>query len=163
LDEVETMTALFVAIVSLLTLPCGDPIAWARHRPGGAKAYAAELEQHVTQAARTYDEDPFLVLAVAHSESGLDGTRVGPMGEVGLMQLMPHSQRGRAYLDAQGPQSVRDGVALLLGAEALHQGRLVCGNEAAAVGWYKSGRCIVGPKVRAVIALRDRLRAGGGV
>lgn len=154
------MSALFLAIVSLLTLPCGDVIAWARNRPGGAEVYAYRLEQHFEQAGKTYDQDPFLLAALAASESGLDGTRVGPMGEVSLMQFMPGSRAGRAYLATKGPQSVRDGVAILLGAEALRHGLLVCGNETAAVGWYKSGRCLEGPKARAVVALRDRLRAG---
>jgi len=151
---------LMSAILSLLLLPCGEPVAHARRHPGGVEARAAELAEHFDQAARTYDEDPYLLLALANSESGLDGTRLGAMGEVSLMQLMPNTPAGRAYAAVRGPQSVRDGVAVLLGAEVLHQGMLVCGNETAAIGWYKSGRCVAGPKARWVVALRDRMRGG---
>lgn len=148
------------AILSLLLLPCGEPVAHARRYPGGVEARAAELAEHFDQAAQTYQLDARLLVALAHSESGLDGTRVGAMGELGLMQLMPNTPAGRAYAAVRGPQTVRDGVAILLGAEALRHGLTVCGSEAEAVGWYKSGRCIAGPKVHYVLALRDKLRRG---
>lgn len=151
------MSLLVSAILSLLLLPNGHPVAHARHYVGGAREKASTLAEHVDQAAKAYDIDPLLLVALAHSETGLDGTRVGELGEVGLMQFMPHSRAGRAYARAQGSQPERDGVAIILGAEALREGLRACGSEAAAIGHYKSGRCQVGPRARAVIALRNRL------
>lgn len=151
---------LVAAILSLLLLPCRWPVQHARHYPGGVDAKAAALAEHIDQAAQIYDLDPYLLVALAYSESGLDGTRVGPLGEVSLMQLLPHSRAGREYTHAKGNQAERDGLAVFLGAEALHQGVMVCGNELSALAWYKSGRCLPGPKARFVLALRNRLRGG---
>ena len=155
------MDTLIAAILSLLTLPCGQHVAHARRYDGGAHAYAAMLAEHTAQAAQTYEVDPLLLVALADSESGLDGTRVGELGEVGLLQFMPRGAPGRAYRLARGSQAERDGLALLLGAEALRHGLRACGSEARAVGWFKSGRCVAGPKARWVLALRDRMMGGG--
>ncbi len=151
---------LVAAILSLLLLPCRWPVDHARHYEGGADRKADALAENVEQAALTYEIDPLLLVALAYSESGLDGERIGVLGEVSMMQFLPHTAAGREYARLRGSQAERDGVAILLGAEALRHGMQVCGSEAAAIGWYKSGRCTVGPRARAVIALRDRLRVG---
>ena len=153
---------LAAAIMSLLLLPCGWPVEHARRYEGGPDRKADVLSEHVDQAAQTYDLDPFLLVALGHSESGLDGTRVGKLGEVSLMQFLPHSAAGREYARARGSQAERDGLAVLLGAEILRRGLEICGSESGAVSHYKAGRCGLAEhwRVRDVLALRDRLKWG---
>lgn len=153
---------LVAAILSLLMLPCGQPVAHARHYAGGADRKALVLAEHADQAGQTYDFDPFLLIAHAKLESSLDGTKVGKLGEVSLMQFMPGTRAYREYVRFEGTQEERDGLAMLLGAELLREGLDKCGSEAGAIVWYKTGKkCVAGPRALATLELRDRLRAGG--
>ncbi len=152
---------LVAAVLGLFLLPCGEFVAHARHYAGGADRKASVLAEHAEQAGLAYGLNPFLLIAHGKLESSLDGTKIGKLGEVSLMQFMPNTRSGREYTRFRGTQEERDGLAMLLGAELLRQGLDECGSEAAAIGWYKSGHCIVGPKARATLALRDSLRPGG--
>ena len=103
--------------------------------------------------------------ALAWSESGFDGARVGAIGELGIMRLHPRTLIGRAYRRYHGTgQADRDRLSIFLGADALRHGYIVCRHLAPAIGWYKSGRCRSGPAARNVVAVRWRLmRLAGAI
>lgn len=59
---------------------------------GGAVEEQADpilYAEEIAQVAQRYDLDPYLVAAVAKTESGYRAAVVSPAGAVGLMQLMP--------------------------------------------------------------------------
>jgi soluble lytic murein transglycosylase len=51
--------------------------------------FPIEYQSDIARAAEEYDLDPYLVAAVAKTESGFDPAAESPAGAVGLMQLMP--------------------------------------------------------------------------
>ena len=53
------------------------------------KIYPILYEQQIAAAAARYKVDPYLVAAVAETESGFNPSAVSPAGAVGVMQFMP--------------------------------------------------------------------------
>jgi soluble lytic murein transglycosylase len=53
--------------------------------------YRVQYREEIALAAETYQVNPFLVAAVAKTESGFDPLAVSPAGAVGIMQLMPQT------------------------------------------------------------------------
>lgn len=159
------MSHLVIALLSILTVWHGPKPVLIRHvRDHGGEPYLASVASFAEHAAGKHGLDPYLLIALAFSESSINPDAVGPAGEIGLMQLHPQSKWGRlAANDCQhAPGFCRTWVSMWWGAAALQHGLELCGTEAAAVSWFKSGRCLDGPKGRAVVALRDRLRDAGG-
>ncbi len=68
--------------------------------PGlSTRIFAIAYQEDIARAARTYDIDPYLVAAVARTESGFDPTAVSSAGAVGVMQLMPETAEWIVGLD----------------------------------------------------------------
>lgn len=57
----------------------------------GRASIPADLEGHVTTAAKRYRIPASLVRAIMHAESNFDANAVSPKGACGLMQLMPQT------------------------------------------------------------------------
>jgi hypothetical protein len=56
---------------------------------GIAKADTPSVKQRIIKTAIKYNEDPTLMLAIAHTESNLNPKAVGSVGELGLFQMRP--------------------------------------------------------------------------
>jgi soluble lytic murein transglycosylase len=55
--------------------------------------YPIDYEHEVAEAARQFDVDPYLILAIVQNESHFDQDRTSVRGAQGLMQLMPETAR----------------------------------------------------------------------
>jgi len=62
--------------------------------------YPIRYTADIARVADQYDLDPYLVAAVAQTESGFDPQAVSPVGAVGLMQLMPDTATWLTGLEA---------------------------------------------------------------
>ena len=160
------MRLLIFALAHLVTIWRGPSPALARHvRALGGETYLESISGTIQREAEARGLDPLLVGMVAFSESSLNPDDLGAAGGRGLMKPHTGSEWGRA-----GARDCKSGttyecrttVSIRWGAEALRQGLMVCGSEASAIGWFRTGRCVNGPAGRAVVAMRDRMRAIGG-
>ncbi len=158
------MTVLQLAFAILLSaaLPNGHPPAHFRRHPLGAEGYSQALAQDYLDAARVVglpSSAGVALAALGRAETNHNGKLVSRIGAMGIMQLHPRYTLGKRYKRTQGqPQAARDRENIYLGAEALRYGLDKCHNSLArAIGWYRTGRCIVGPRTRAVLAIRRRM------
>ena len=160
------MRLLIFALAHLVTIWRGPSPALARHvRALGGETYLESIGDTMQREAEVRGLDPLLVGMVAFFESSLNPDALGAAGERGLMQLHPSSEWGRAAArDCKSGTTYecRTTVSIRWGAEALRQGLMICGSETSAIGWFRTGRCVDGPASRAVVAMRDRMRALGG-
>lgn len=140
------MTVVFVGARGPVHAPHMRPMPEAR---------AAEFSAALDQSAAFTGLPRYLLFAVAWSETALDGSRVGKVGERGVMQNHPRSRAGRAYARVcKGVQSAAcDRLSIRLGAEALAEAFRACGTYGMAIGRYKSGKCIEGPAARRVLSV----------
>lgn len=67
----------------------------------------------VTSAAARYDISPWLIDAVARSESGYAADAVSPAGAIGIMQLMPDTARILSVDPRDPEQNILGGAAYL--------------------------------------------------
>lgn len=133
----------------------------------GAEQRAAELARELELAAELAGVPLELLAAVEIDESDLDPLRVGAVGELGGMQLHPLSRWGRGWLAeceranaARGTSSwwACEASNVLWGAYALRDALAACGgDEWAALGFYRSGRCVRGPRGAATLELAEWL------
>ena len=121
-----------------------------------ARIYAAQVEL----AAATARIDPFLVGALIERESSWHETAVGKKGELGLLQLLPHSDATKGFethLSAllKAPVNIRVGVAWMV-----HK-RYACrrANPLVWLSAFKGLPCGASKYSRAVVARAAELRA----
>ncbi len=144
------------AALALAIMECFS--AGHRAHPGAearARIYAAQVELAAT-AARI---DPFLVVALIERESGWHEMAVGSRGEVGLLQLLPHTEPTRGY-DAHPsalfnpPINIRLGVAWM----AVKRRRCHTADPLLWLSSYRGGKCRPTPYSRAIVARAGELR-----
>ena len=71
-----------------------------------AKAYPIHYEKEIAAVAAKYKVDPYLLAAVARTESGFDPEAKSHAGAVGLMQLLPTTAKWVTGLDGwKGPKN----------------------------------------------------------
>jgi hypothetical protein len=154
--------------------------AHLRRHELGPELRAEQLAEDLVVAAELAGVPLALLAALEHDESGGDHSRVSSEGALGRMQLNPASRWGRAWLkECPGgafPNSTgrvrRDvaprGVSLdsttcealnvLWGAYALRDAIEACGGDAhRALGFYRSGRCVAGPRGAETLELAEWL------
>jgi Transglycosylase SLT domain len=158
------MTALAVVLLGLLTVWEGPgEVVYVRHlreHALGAEARAEQIATTLRTAAHTQGVPVELFVALAVLESGLDAEAESRKGALGLLQLNPRSRWGRAWVaDCDAFQGLCGPRNAHWGAVALRDALAECGSEGAAVGFYRTGRCVTGPRARQVLALRARIRA----
>lgn len=158
-----SVQALAFSIIALASLPNGHPIASFRAHELGPEGRAEQLAGFITEASSAYRVDPSVLAALAWEESRFDGTRIGKARERSIMQLHPRWPLGKAYNRFRGTQAERDRFSLFLGAEGLRHGLKICHTLPAALGWYRSGRCVAGPRARQVMIVRARILRYSGV
>ncbi|HMM21560.1 MAG TPA: lytic transglycosylase domain-containing protein [Selenomonadales bacterium] len=90
----------------------GFAAALSRAERGGAFSTAShrtDIAGMVQAAAKKYNVDGKLALAVATAESGLEPSAVSPAGAAGVMQLMPETAQRLGVRDIYNPQENIDG------------------------------------------------------
>jgi soluble lytic murein transglycosylase-like protein len=169
------MSSLAATILALCVVWQGKVTVYVRHlrmHDRGAEARAEELAGQLTDAAWEAGVDVALLTALAHDESGFDHAAVSPEGALGALQLLPASRWGRAWLaeveDLEGRGlRAREDLNVQWGAYALRDALEACGGSVVhALGFYRSGKCIDGPRGRRTVRLakwiRTRLQAPHG-
>jgi len=151
-------------ILYMWTVYVGAQPVYIQHARTNPEERAYVLQEAFTNAGEhpdfpQYVHARYLLLALAWTESGLDGSRVGDVGELGIMQLHPRSAAGRKYAKrCPVPSRSCDALSIALGTSELAKGYKACGYDwGQAIGYYKSGRCIEGPRARDVMVLWDWL------
>jgi hypothetical protein len=160
------ISPLAATILLLLTVHLGQGLrpvyaAHLRRHPLGAELRAEQLAVRLTRAAEAAQVEVALLAALAYDESHLDSTRVSSEGALGMLQLLPTSRWGRAWLEACGQQLDRcEALNAVWGAYALRDGLKACrGRLGHAVGFYRTGKCVEGPRARRTLALAHWVRA----
>jgi len=123
--------------------------------------------QYFQEAAERHGVDPWLLAAMAVRESGLNPYAVGPVGEVGIMQLHPLGV-GRRVRFGRDPHfrtrcrrlpGACQSEVVDLGAQHLARAIQRCGSVLDGLGAYNSGRCGANNYALRVTRLLDKMRA----
>ena len=113
------------------------------------RIYPIHYRETIAGVAERYEVDPYLIAAVARTESGYDPEAVSHAGAVGLMQLLPSTAEWIVGLDGwqgSGDPDLTDPVdSLELGTCYLaFLLRRFDGDERAAIAAYNAGQGVVG-------------------
>lgn len=162
------MSPLAATILLMLTVYIGHdgrPIyaAHLRRHPLGAEGRAQQLASQLERAADLAQVEVALLAALAYHESALDHGRVSGEGAVGMLQLLPASRWGRGWLEAcERPVTIAaarcEALNAVWGAFALRDGLEACGSPGRAIGFYRAGKCLEGPRARRTLALARWVR-----
>jgi len=168
------MSALASVVLVLLTVSYGPGLrpVYAPHlrrHELGAERRAEQLASQLRRAASLAGVELALLTALAVHESALDHGRRSSAGAVGALQLLPASPWGRGFRHAckTGPRSHEKGsrsheewLNVLWGAYALRDGIRACrGHTGLGLGFYRSGKCVEGPRARNTLELARLVRA----
>ena len=159
----------FEARLTVWTRPDGTRVLTRRCRNGPVpcRQRIAAFAEQIRDVAARYDLDPFLLGALAMSESGLDPSALGPHGEAGLVQLHPRGAgRGVRYVqDADYRRGCQErvgacqGPVLERGARTLAEAVRDCHGLLAGLGAYATGHCTREVRqAHRVLEERERLR-----
>lgn len=152
-----TLTEILLQMGTIWYTPSFDPlyVAHMRHARGGAEVYATELARDLEYAAADEDVPLALLTALAYDESGLNRGAVSVVGAYGPLQVHPASRWGEEARRACRKLSRRACLAAIVraGARAIRDALSACPTETSAVGWYRSGHCLVGPRGRHTVQL----------
>jgi soluble lytic murein transglycosylase len=111
------------------------------------KVYPIKYEDQIAAVAKKYDVDPYLLAAVARTESGFDPQAQSHAGAVGLMQLLPTTAEWVTSLDSwKGPEdpALTDPKdSLELGACYLAYLQRTLDDPVAAIAAYNAGQGMV--------------------
>lgn len=82
--------------------------------PKAYKARAYSISKAIIDEATKYSLDPYFVMAVISGESSFNPIAVGPVGEIGMMQIRPSTGKWMADIvktKYRGDKTLRDPVA----------------------------------------------------
>lgn len=82
--------------------------------PKAYKARAYSISKAIIDEANKYSLDPYFVMAVISGESSFNPVAVGPVGEIGMMQIRPSTGKWMAEIVKskwRGDKTLRDPVA----------------------------------------------------
>jgi soluble lytic murein transglycosylase-like protein len=85
--DVRFFSAGLVVVVILLWL------AFSKNVEAGELKTRKQIERHIVMVAKAHGVDPYLALAIAEVESGMNPKMIGRIGEIGLFQLRPEYHR----------------------------------------------------------------------
>lgn len=176
------LTLLYMSVVWVT--PALEPV-YARHFREdalGAELRALELAEQVEFAAVTARVPVALLAAVLEDESGFNAQAFGARGELGPAQLLPGTPWFRGWFaecaqmparpdpspvnsrpsfwawKCAGCQAPCEAANVLWGAYALRESINACGgDEHLALGRYRTGRCVAGPRGAATLELAQWL------
>lgn len=153
------MPALTLAILALLSFAPGVYAPHLRGHELGAHTRAEQLAHQFDETARITHVDVALLVAIAYHESSLDhDTKPQPLG-LGIMQLNPRARWGKVW--QRECKRAPDACELLnvrWGAWALRDAIQACGSTVRALGMYRTGRCVAGPRAHATQRLAWAIR-----
>jgi hypothetical protein len=180
------MTQLAATILFMLTVYVGRDyrpvyLQHLRETELGPELGAQELAERYLDAADRAGVDVADLYALGHDESGQNPRRVSPAGALGRLQLLPASRWGRGWLRECAPRNRHDGERfrvgfpaeldlraerktcegsnVLWGAYALRDALVACcGVLVLAYGFYRTGKCVAGPRSRRTAKLADWVR-----
>lgn len=143
------MNALALLLVALVAMPQDRALEMASHFEEAARITHQPVERLVAVA---FYESTLRPGAVARDEHGVAIAR-------GTMQLNIHSRWGKAWLREckQAPDAC-ELLNIRWGAWALRDAMQSCGSAVRAIGMYRTGRCVDGPRARRTVALSWALR-----
>ncbi len=78
--------------------------------PKGFKALSWAVTETIIEEAKKHELDPYFVMAVIAGESSFNPRAIGPVGEIGLMQIRPATgewMAGRIGMKWRGEKSLR--------------------------------------------------------
>lgn len=78
------------------------------------KTMAASIAKTIIEEARQNSFDPYFVMAVISGESSFNPKAIGPVGEIGMMQIRPSTGKWMAQIKKskwQGEKTLQDPVA----------------------------------------------------
>lgn len=161
-DDASSANRLALRDALLSVLRIGRPrpvyISHCRNAKEGCEARMEMFAKIFFDAGKETGVDPFLLAAVAMRESGLNPDRVGKIGEMGLMQLHPHSRAGReTRLICKADQSACVGMQIFSAARLLQRNLRQCGSLPRALAAYNTGRCMPTDYARKVFSTRARI------
>jgi soluble lytic murein transglycosylase len=108
------------------------------------KIYPLKYEDEIAAVAEKYDLDPYLVAAVARTESAFDPDARSHAGAVGLMQLLPKTAEWVTSLDGwKGPDNpalTNPADSLELGACYLSYLQRILDDPTAVIAAYNAGQ-----------------------
>ncbi len=151
------LTACIFALATMRTAPVE---IYHRQFRADIETRAPLLAHDVKHSAQLFGVDPLLELSLLWLEAAFDRNRVSPVGCVGVAQLCGEMKATYERMcRALRSQYACDSVAVMLAARELRKGLDICGSEAGAVSYYRSGRCDLADswRVQQVLALRDEL------
>jgi hypothetical protein len=125
----------------------------------GPEQRAEQLARYVHAGARDTGVDAGLLTVLLYLESGFRAEAVNArVGAFGLGALHPHSRWARELGEgcALSPSTCEQ-MSVVWSARALARGIRDCGGEVEGIGWYRSGRCIAGPRSRFAVRLTDQV------
>ncbi len=131
----------------------------------GAVGRAGELARYIERAATSERVNPWLLLALVYLESSFRTSAVHPStGAAGLGQLNPRGKHAvRLMAACSALPSYCEALSVSVAASALLEGLQTCAGTLAGVGYYRTGRCVVGPRARYAVRLAERLERRFGV
>jgi hypothetical protein len=131
-----------------------------RFLPKKFKSQARDISNAIVNAAEEYDLDPVFLMAVAQNESSFNPSKVGTVGEIGLMQILPSTAQwisGLYSLEYRGPKSLhRPETNIWIGAALIDKLRHQFESEA---GLYISAYNLGPKKVRMMLSEKRRPKA----
>lgn len=148
------MTQLWVAILALSIIKFnGQTPIYSQALGLDPVARAHKLSDGITDAANSWGVKPSVYASLVFHESGFWVNARSKRGALGLAQLMPATRIGREWrrLCVYRPQDCNDWWNLWNGAKALSQFQRKCRFIAPALGAYRRGDCVVGPRTHQVL------------
>lgn len=142
--------------------PDGTPVyaKFCREMPRGCERYVWQTLVHMMHYADYYGPDVELIAAIALHETRFNRYAIGPIGEVGIMQLNPRARWGKEaiahcsrYIINCHREQIRIAVRTLTGTIES------CGWDVPlALGRYNTGRCMVNRYSKKVQEIYKRLK-----
>jgi soluble lytic murein transglycosylase len=85
----------------------------SKRLPAKYKSQASKITETIIKEATAHKLDPYFVMAVISGESSFNPRAIGPVGEIGMMQLRPATAEWMAHkikMKWKGERSLRDPV-----------------------------------------------------
>lgn len=153
------LSAVILSLVEVFTRRDGTPIYVEHFRERGAQVYAETVAAMLSDAAELVEVDVAILTSLAYHETGFRDVAT-PAG-IGILQVHPRNRFGRG---CKRDCRHADELACLWagvkwGALAWRDARTQCGGDQwSAVGYYRTGACVQGPRSRRVVDLGKRIR-----
>jgi hypothetical protein len=134
-------------------------VSWCRPT-SACESLVDRAVEDIELASVFHDDDPWLLLSLAISESRLRPSSLSTIGAFGLFQLNPRGPTGSLVRKACRRLTTRecDRLAAFQGAALFAVGRDSCRDARQAVFFHRTGRCGRGPNSDGVVRRAEAMR-----